>query len=130
MTGLSASRLFPGGGGPDDTTAAKEWARSTLDAHGLSTAWPVADAMITATRTRRPWWLSLRADDTAAVVVQILRARAHHTPRLPDPIPGLAKGVDHTYATARTPDGLCVWATVGAAAEAVRPRSADERWTR
>ncbi|MFR9722132.1 hypothetical protein ACL02R_02010 [Streptomyces sp. MS19] len=108
---LHDARLFPGGGGRDDTAAARDWMRKTLDTHGLSAAWPVADALITAARTRRPWWLSLRADEST-VVVQILRARTHHALRLPDPIPGLADGVRHTYGTARTPDGLCLWATI------------------
>ncbi|WP_052852167.1 hypothetical protein [Streptomyces avicenniae] len=108
---LFTSHLFPGGGGRDDTAAAREWAWRTLDTYGLSAAWPVADAMITAGLTRRPWWLSLRADESG-VVVQILRARADRTPHLPDPLPGLADDVRHTYGTARTPDGLCMWASV------------------
>ncbi len=120
---LFTSRLFPGGGGDDDTTAAAEWTRSTLDAHGLSAAWPVADAMITAGRTRRPWWLSLRADEDA-VAIQIHRSRAHRTPRLPDPIPGLANGVRHAYSVTPVMDGLCMWASV--ALSTAPPPSRDE----
>ncbi|MEV1006146.1 hypothetical protein [Streptomyces sp. NPDC049881] len=112
---LLAARWFPGGGGPDDTAAARSWARQTLDRYGLSAAWPVAAALITAGRTGAAWWMSLRAD-RGVVAMQILRASAAapaRLPCLPDPIPGLADGVRHTYGAAHLPPAeLCMWASV------------------
>ncbi|WP_190233034.1 hypothetical protein [Streptomyces avicenniae] len=105
-----ASRLFPGGGGADDIGAAREWVRTELDAWRRSAAVPVVDALITAVRGRRPWWLSLRAHPEA-VVAQVLRAKAARTPRLPAPLPG-AEQLLWTYGITPTPDGLCIWTDI------------------
>ncbi|MFR9723414.1 hypothetical protein ACL02R_08590 [Streptomyces sp. MS19] len=109
-----AHRFFPGGGGRDDTAAAREWARGALSGWGRAEAFPVADALIGAARTRRPWWLGFRVHEEA-VHIQVLRARVARTPRMPPVVHG-AEDLVWTYGTARTPDGLCLWATVRTAA--------------
>ncbi|WP_052847170.1 hypothetical protein [Streptomyces avicenniae] len=107
-----AARLFPGGGGQDDTDAARRWARNVLRTWGRADTAPVVDALITAARGRRPWWLALRHHGDA-VHAQVLRARAARTPELPARVPG-AERLSWTYGTARTPDSLCLWADVSA----------------
>ncbi|WP_052847329.1 hypothetical protein [Streptomyces avicenniae] len=105
-----ASRLFPGGGGRDDTVAAGEWAGLELERWGRQAALPVVHALIAAARTRRPWWLGLTAHPDV-LHAQILRAKAATTPRLPDPLPGAAH-LTWTYGTAPTLDGVCMWTAI------------------